>query len=98
VHVAPNGTSLGTLMEAPDVFQLGEKIVILGCFPGPAECYSCGTSHFWVGTLSADDLTFTAESTGRFDYGLPGFSSMYASKSGEKTQTPLFSLPLQRLN
>ena len=70
-------------MEAPDVLQLGDKLVVLGCFPGPKGCYSCGTAHWWVGTtLSADDLTFAPELTGRFDYGLPGFSSMYASKSG----------------
>ena len=34
VNVAPNGTSIGPLMECPDVFQLGDKTVALGSLPG----------------------------------------------------------------
>ena len=81
-------TSLGPLLECPDVFPLGDKVVVLGSFPGTPECYSCGTSHWWVGSISDDDLTFTPESTGRFDYGQPGFSSLYAAKSGSEAVAP----------
>lgn len=76
-------------MECPDVFKLGDKYVILGSFPGLAPLKNTeGTNHWWVGTISDDDLHFTAESTGRFDYGQPGFSSMYAAKSGTQASAP----------
>lgn len=81
-------TSLGPLLECPDVFELGGKAVLLGSFPGPDSCYSCGTSWWWVGSFSADDLTFTPEATGRFDFGMPGFSSIYAAKSGSQAAAP----------
>ena len=87
VNIAPNGTSIGPLMECPDVFQLGEKTVVLGSLPG-VPVNTEGTSHWWVGTLSADDLTFTPESTGRFDWGPGGFSSLYAAKSGTSANEP----------
>ena len=48
------------------MFQLGGKTVVLGSLPG-VPVNTEGTSHWWVGTLSDDDLTFTAEATGRFD-------------------------------
>ena len=81
VNVAPNGSSIGPLLECPDVFALSGKTVVLGSLPG-VPINTEGTSHWWVGSLSDDDLTFTAESTGRWDHGLPGFSSIYAAKSG----------------
>ena len=87
VNVAPNGTSIGPLMECPDVFQLGGKTVVLGSLPG-VPVNTEGTSHWWVGTLSSDDLKFTAEATGRFDWGLAGFSSLYAAKSGTSAHEP----------
>ena len=58
------------------MFQLGGKTVVLGSLPG-VPVNTEGTSHWWVGTLSDDDLKFTAEATGRFDWGLAGFSSLY---------------------
>ena len=87
VNVAPNGTSIGPLMECPDVFQLGDKTVVLGSLPG-VPVNTEGTSHWWVGKISDDDLKFTAEATGRFDWGPGGFSSIYAAKSGSQAQEP----------
>jgi sucrose-6-phosphate hydrolase SacC (GH32 family) len=80
--------SLGPLLECPDVFELDGKVVVLGSFPGPDSCYACGTSHWWVGSISDDDRTFTPEATGRFDYGLAGYSSLYAAKSGTQALAP----------
>jgi sucrose-6-phosphate hydrolase SacC (GH32 family) len=77
----------GPLMECPDVFALGDKLVVLLSQPG-VPVNTEGTSHWWTGTLSKDDLAFTAEATGRWDYGLPGFSSMYAAKSGTSALAP----------
>jgi sucrose-6-phosphate hydrolase SacC (GH32 family) len=94
VNIAANGTSTGPLMECPDVFQLGGKTVVLGSLPGDARTTPAlpvnteGTSHWWVGSLSDDDLTFTAEATGRFDYGPGGYSSIYAAKSGTSALEP----------
>ena len=59
--------------ECPDVFQLGGKAVVLASEPGAVNTE--GTSHWWVGSLSSNDLRFNPVTTGRFDYGLPGYSS-----------------------
>ena len=72
--------------ECPDVFELGGKVVVLASEPGAVNTE--GTSHWWVGTLSDDELHFAPETSGRFDYGLPGFSSMYAAKSGTNAFAP----------
>eukprot|EP00662_Eupelagonemidae_sp_cell21_P057378 gene57378-biopygen111561 len=57
--------------------------------PGAAPLRNTeGTAHWWVGTISGNDLHFTAESTGRLDYGKPGFSSTYAAKSGANAFAP----------
>ena len=77
----------GPLLECPDVFALGDKHVVLGSIPG-VTINTEGTSHWWVGSISADDLRFTAEATGRFDHGMAGFSSMYAAKSGAAATAP----------
>ena len=87
VNVAPNGTSTGPLLECPDVFLLGVKAVVLGSLPG-VPVNTEGTSHWWVGAISKDDKTFTPESTGRFDWGPGGFSSLYAAKSGTQAKEP----------
>ena len=63
--------------ECPDVFQLDGKAVVLASEPGVVNTE--GTSHWWVGSISSDDLHFTPVTTGRFDYGLPGYSSTCTS-------------------
>jgi sucrose-6-phosphate hydrolase SacC (GH32 family) len=87
VNVAPNGSSVGPLMECPDVFLLDGKAVVLGSLPG-VPVNTEGTSHWWVGNISDDDMSFSPESTGRFDWGPGGFSSIYAAKSGTQAKEP----------
>lgn len=87
VNIAPNGSSVGPLLECPDVFLLDGKVVVLGSLPG-MPVNTEGTSHWWVGKISDDDMTFSPESTGQFDWGLGGFSSIYAAKSGTQAVEP----------
>ena len=62
-------------------------MVVLGSLPG-MPVNTEGTSHWWVGKISDDDMTFSPESTGQFDWGLGGFSSIYAAKSGTQAVEP----------
>ena len=70
-------------IECPDVFQLGEKVIVLGSTGGLQ-----GFTFFLVGTISADDLAFTAEYSGRLDYGANGISSMYCGKTATEASPP----------
>ena len=54
-----------------------------------AACrYPSGWTQWWVGSISPNDLNFTAEHTGRIDYGAPGISSLFAGKTATSAQPP----------
>ena len=56
-------------MSCPDVFKLGDKVVIListgGGWDLHPNIYPSGWTQWFVGTISANDLNFTVESTGQ---------------------------------
>lgn len=48
-------------LECPDVFKLGDRVVVIGAM--------FTVTQWWVGMLSDDGSVFTPESTGVLDYG-----------------------------
>ena len=79
-------------MSCPDVFKLGDKVVVLMSTGGKwdlwPDLYPSGWTQWFVGTISANDLNFTVEHTGRIDYGAPGISSLFAGKTGTSMAPP----------
>jgi sucrose-6-phosphate hydrolase SacC (GH32 family) len=68
------------------------KVVILMSTGGKwglhPQVYPSGWTQWFVGTISANDLNFTVEHTGRIDYGAPGISSLFAGKTGTSMMPP----------
>jgi hypothetical protein len=83
-----------TTFACPDVFKLGGKIVVLlstndeACGKGCVEGGAKGYVQYWVGKMSADDLKFLPESTGRLDHGAAGISGLFAAKTGTSALPP----------
>ena len=67
-------------------------MVVLGSTGGKwalhPDMYPTGWTQWWTGTISGDGRKFTAEHTGRIDYGAPGGSSLFAGKTGTSMVAP----------
>ena len=81
------------LVQCPDVFELGGKIVVIASFSNRSQgVYTHCYQWYRVGEMSGDDLKFVPDQKrgppDRLDYGAVGVSTIYAGKTGTSALPP----------